>query len=411
MTTTDTAESAGADSAPAYPTVRTGCPLALPPLVGELREERPVARVTLWDGSRPWVVTRYSDARQVLRDSRLSADLHHPGFPFISPVQKLQQNQDLPVGFLRMDPPEHSRQRRMLTQEFIVKRMRRMRPEVDAMVERLLDDMIAAGSPAELVSDFALPLPSLVICKLLGVPYQDHEFFQEQSRLMLDQTAGIESVLAAREELRDYFDRLAVHKKHQPADDLLSRLVAEQETPGHLSHDEVVGMAAVLLVAGHETTANMIGIGVLNLLECPDQWAALCEEPDLIPGAVEELLRYQTVIHTGLPRVATEDMEIGGVTIRAGEGVLIQLAAANRDPRFFDDPDRLDVRRQVRQHLAFGFGVHQCLGLPLARVELQSALAGIVRRLPRLRVTKSLQELDFRHRMNVYGLFDLPVAW
>ncbi|MEV6024050.1 cytochrome P450 [Streptomyces sp. NPDC052036] len=408
---TTTTDSAGTDAAPAYPTVRTGCPLDLPPLVGEMREERPVSRVTLWDGSRPWVVTRYSDARQALRDPRLSADLHRPGFPFISPVQKVQQNEDLPVGFLRMDPPEHTRQRRMLTAEFIVKRMQRMRPEVDALVESLLDDMIAAGSPADLVDAFALPLPSLVICKLLGVPYQDHEFFQEQSRLMIDQTAGVEKVLAAREELRAYFDRLATHKASHPDDDLLSRLVAEQEAPGRLSHDEVVGMAAVLLVAGHETTANMIGIGVLNLLEAPGQWAALCEDPDLIPGAVEELLRYQTVIHTGLPRVATEDMEIGGVTVRAGEGVLIQLAAANRDPRVFDAPDRLDVRHPARQHLAFGFGVHQCLGLPLARMELQSALEGLVRRLPGLRVTKPLEELGFRHRMNVYGLFELPVTW
>ncbi|GGW75687.1 cytochrome P450 [Streptomyces caelestis] len=408
MTTTGITEPFGSHAAPAYPTVRTGCPLDLPPLVGELREERPGARVMLRDGSRPWVVSRYSDARQALRDPRLSADLHRPGFPFVSPVQKLQQNEDLPVGFLRMDPPEHSRQRRMLTQEFIVKRMQRMRPEVDAVVESLLDDMIAAGPPTDLVDAFALPLPSRVICKLLGVPYQDHDFFQKQSCLMLDHTAGVERVLAAREELRDYFDRLAAHKASHPADDLLSRLIAGQEVPGHLSHDEVVGMAAVLLVAGHETTANLIGIGVLNLLEAPDQWAALCEDPGLIPGAVEELLRYQTVIPTGLPRLATEDMEMGGVTIRAGEGV---LAAADRDPCVFDAPDRLDVRHPVRRHLAFGFGVHQCLGLPLARVELQSALAGVVRRLPRLRVTKPLEELNFRHRMNAYGLFELPVVW
>ncbi|WP_329251650.1 cytochrome P450 [Streptomyces sp. NBC_01478] len=411
MAETGIVPSADSDTAPAYPTVRTGCPLDLPPRVGELREERPVARVTLWDGSRPWLVTRYDDSRQALRDPRLSADLHRPGFPFISPVQKLQQNQDLPVGFLRMDPPEHTRQRRMLIPEFIVKRMERIRPEVDALVASLLDDMTRSGSSADLVGSFALPLPSLVICRLLGVPYQDHDFFQEQSRLMLDQTAGVDQVLAARAELRDYFDRLAVHKAARPDDDLLSRLVAEQEAPGHLTHDEVVGMAAVLLVAGHETTANMIGIGVLNLLETPDQWAALCEDPGLVPGAVEELLRHQTIIHTGLPRVATEDLEIGGVTVRAGEGVLIQLASANRDPRVFDAPDRLDVRHPPRRHLAFGFGVHQCLGLPLARVELQSALTGLVRELPGLTITKSLDELAFRHRMNVYGPVELPVTW
>lgn len=395
----------------AYPADRAVDPMDLPPLVSDLREKCPVARVTLWDGSQPWLVTRYADARQALRDPRLSADLRQPGFPFISPVTQLQKNEDMLVGFIRMDPPEHTRQHRMLTQEFSVKRAEGARPRIEAIVKDLLDRIIAAGSPADLVDAFAVPLPSLVICDLLGVPFEDHEFFQERSRLMVNQAAALNEVLAARDELRVYFDRLAVTKAAHPADDLLSRLVTEQEIHGHLSHAEVVGMAAMLLVAGHDTTANMIGIGILNLLENPGQWAMLCENPSLVPGAVEELLRHQTIMHTGLPRVALSDIEIGGVTIRAGEGVLIQLAAANRDPRFFDDPDRLDIRRPARQHLAFGFGVHQCLGLSLARVELQSAITGVVQRLPRLRVTEPLEELNFRHRMNTYGLFSLPVAW
>jgi cytochrome P450 len=412
MTTTDTTGAPAAEAAPAYPAARTGCPMDPPPLVGRLREERPVARVTLWDGSRPWLVTRHADARQALRDPRLSADARLPGFPFLASVQsEVLKVQDLPVGFIRMDPPEHDRQRRMLTQEFIIKRMEQMRPGIDRLVDSLLDDMIAAGSPADLVDAFALPLPSLVICDLLGVPYEDHEFFQARSRLLLDQTAGLEQARTARAELRDYLDRLVTDKAARPADDLLSRLVAEQEAPGHLTHEEVVGMAVLLLVAGHETTANMIGLGVLNLLSNPAQWAALREDPGLVPEAVEELLRHQSIVQSGLPRIALEDLEIGGTVIRAGEGVLIQLAAANRDPRAFDDPDRLDVRRPARQHMAFGFGVHQCLGQPLARIELQSALTGVLRRLPGLRVTKPLEELDFRHRMTVYGLFALPVEW
>jgi cytochrome P450 len=397
---------------PAYPIPRTGCPMDLPPLLGDLREERPVSRVTLWDGSRPWLITRHAEAREALRDSRLSADMQRPGFPFVSRAMAESQKSGAKVSFIRMDPPEHDRQRRMLTQEFMIKRMAAMRPDVDRVVDALLDDMVAAGPPADLVQSFALPLPSLVICRLLGVPYEDHAFFQECSRVMIDQTSEPDAVRAARERLQAYLDRLVSDKAVRPADDLLSRLVADQELPGHLPHDEVVSMALLLLVAGHETTANMTALSVLNLLRNPDQLALLRERPELLPGAVEELLRHQTIVQTGVARVAVEDLDIGGTTVRAGEGVLVSIAAANRDARAFPDPENLDVTRpDGRRHVSFGFGVHQCLGQPLARVELQSALAGIIRRLPGLRVTEPLEELDFRHRMSVYGLFALPVEW
>jgi cytochrome P450 len=381
-----------------------------PPQLTELREEQPVARVTLWDGSRPWVVTRHADVRTALRDPRLSSDVRRDGFPFLSAAQAEAIGEAL-LTFVRMDPPEHTRHRRMLTHEFIVKRMEGMRPEVDSAVESLLDTMMVAGSSADLMDAFAMPLPTVVICQMLGVPYEDHGYFQEHSQTIQDTTATPEGVQAALGELASYLDRLATAKTEEPGDDLISRLVADQEVTGKLSRYEVIGMGLTLLIAGHETTANQIGLRVLSLLRNPDQWEKLRANPDLVPSAVEELLRHQSIIPTGVQRIAREDLEIGGITIKAGEGVLLQVATANRDPRAFEDPDRIDIERNSRQHMAFGFGVHQCLGKPLARIELQSALAGILRRLPDLKVVKPLEELDFRHGGNIYGLFSLPVEW
>jgi len=396
--------------APAFPFTTTGCPMDPPALATELREERPVTRVTLWDGSRPWLVTRHTDIRRALRDPRLSSDVRRHGFPFLSAAQSEAIGEAL-ITFIRMDPPEHTAQRRMLTQEFIVKRMETMRSEIDTTVDALLDRMMAAGAPADLMEAFALPLPSLVICRMLGVPYEDHAYFQTRSQLVQDTTAAPEEVNTALGELAVYLDRLAGEKAAEPGDDLISRLVVEQEIPGRLTRHEVAGMALNLLIAGHETTANQIALSVLALQRHPEQWAKLREHPDLVPAAVEELLRHQSIVPTGLQRVAREDLEIGGTAIRAGEGVLLQIGAANRDPRAFTDPDQLDIERNAHRHMAFGFGVHQCLGQPLARIELQSALAALVRRLPDLRIAKPVEELDFRHGGNIYGLFSLPVEW
>ncbi|MDF9811181.1 cytochrome P450 [Streptomyces sp. SPB162] len=413
MTHTDATPSPGGPSAgravdPAFP-ARRGCPMDPPALLGELREQAPASRVTLWDGSRPWLVTRHAEARQVLRDERFSADSSRDGFPFVSRAATALR--DSPPSFIRMDPPEHDRRRRMVTQEFMIKRVARLGPRVERMVDGLLDDMIAAGPPADLVDAFALPLPSLVICELLGVPYADHAFFQDRSRVLLNQHTPVEQVRAARDELSGYLRDLVEEKAVHPQDDLLGRLLAAHPDRDELTLDDTVRMALLLLIAGHETTANMTALSVLDLLQHPRQWELLCADPGRVAGAVEELLRHQTIVHTGLPRVALADTEIGGVTVRAGDGVLVSLAAANRDERAFPEPDRLDVGRPGRRHLAFGFGVHQCLGQPLARLELQIALTGIVRRLPGLRIAVPTGELSFRDTMAIFGLFQLPVAW
>lgn len=295
----------------------------------------------------------------------------------------------------------------MMTGDFLVKRIEQLRPRIQRIVDEALDAMIAKGQPADLVADFAFPVPSLVICELLGVPYDDHEYFQELSRRLLDSTAGPGAVAEALDALTDYMAQLAASKKGEP-DGIVARLATRDD----LTPEEVASNSVLLLLAGHETTANMTSLSVLALLQNPEQLARLRAEPELTRGAVEELLRYLTIVHNGVPRTALEDVEFDdGLQVRAGEGVLAMLGAANRDEELFGDGDRLDIGRDARRHLAFGFGVHQCLGQPLARVELQIALATLLRRLPELRLAIPFEDVRFRTSALIYGLHELPVAW
>ncbi|MFG2092946.1 cytochrome P450 [Streptomyces sp. NPDC048612] len=383
----------------------TGCPFDPAPEIARAHREEPVTRATLWDGSACWLVTRHEDVRQVLGDPRFSADAHRPGFPFLTAGAREFATGN--TSFIRQDDPEHARLRRMLTADFMVKKMEAMRPEVQRLTDELLDRMTEGRQTADLVAEFALPLPSLVICLLLGVPYDDHEFFQQRSSVLLGLRSTPAQVRAAQQELHDYLCRLADSKRRAPDDGIVSRLVAR----GALDDAEIAAMGRLLLVAGHETTANMTALSTLTLLRNPGQLARLRADPSLIKGAVEELLRYLTIVHNGLPRVADEDVVVGGRTIRAGEGVLCTLNTANRDEAVFPGSEALDVGRDARRHVAFGFGVHQCLGQPLARVELQTALETLLRRLPGLRLDAPFEDLPFRHDMGIYGVHALPVAW
>ncbi|MGW7007824.1 cytochrome P450 [Streptomyces sp. NPDC054933] len=388
-----------------FPAPRGACPFAPPPAYEQARREHPVSRVTLWDGSQCWMVTRHADVRTVLRDQRFSSDAGRPGFPFITDGRRALANET--TSFIRLDDPEHARLRRMLTADFVIKKTEVLRPRIQGIVDDFLDRMVVHGAPADLVAEFALPIPSLVICLLLGVDYADHTFFQERSRIMLHNNSTVDRIRQARDELTDYLRRLAGHKRREPDDGIISRLVAR----GELSDDEVASMGLLLLVAGHETTANMTSLSALALLRDPAQRARLRAEPALVKTAVEELLRFLSIVHTGLPRVATEDVVVGGETIRAGEGVLCMISAANRDEEVFAAADQLDLARESRRHVAFGFGVHQCLGQPLARVELQIAVETLFRRLPRLQLAIPYEDIRFRTDMAVYGVHELPVTW
>jgi cytochrome P450 len=389
----------------AVPADRGTCPFDPPPAYDRAREQNPVTPVTLFDGTTAWMLTRHQDVRAVLQDRRFSADGTKSGFPFLSPGRR-----ELAMGnptFIRMDDPEHARLRRMLTSDFIIKRVEEMRPQVRAIAVELLEAMTRDRDHADLVTEFALPLPSLVICLLLGVPYEDHPYFQKCSSTLLNANSTVEQVEQARTDLNEYIKRLAESKRDRDDGDIISRLIHRED----LTCDEVATMGTLLLVAGHETTANMTSLSILTLLRNPDQMERLRSDPTLIRGAVEEMLRYLSIVHTGLPRVATEDVEVGGQRIRAGEGVLLMINTANRDGEAFPDADTVDVGRDARRHVAFGFGVHQCLGQPLARAELQIALDVLLNGLPELRLAVPFEEIPFRHDMLVYGVHSLPVAW
>ena len=371
-------------------------------------------RVQLPAGGWAWLVTRHADVRQLLRSEHFSADPYRGGFPLLRGVAPQPPAQAQRGGFIRMDGEQHQRLRRMLTAEFMIKNIRRVEPLIDGIVETALDDLQAAGPGADLVAHFALPVPSLVICHLLGVPYGDHDFFQDRSRVLLDRGAPPAVTYRAVTDLREYLAGLIAAERAAgaSADNLLSRLISERVDTGQLGEDELAGMALLLLVAGHETTANMLGLSTLLLARHPQHLAALRADPEVAGPMVEELLRYLSIVRTGLPRVATTATEIGGQPIAAGEGAIGLLSLANRDDTaFIGDPESFDPYREARQHLAFGFGVHQCIGQPLARAELRVALVRLAQRLPGLHVRTTAADVPVRDMSIVFGLAELPVWW
>ncbi|TMR35036.1 cytochrome P450 [Nonomuraea zeae] len=386
------------------------------------QEEGPLTRVRLWDGSTPWLVTGHAEHRAVLGHPKVSVQPAN-GIPRLSPseaaamesmaaAERAEKKSAGGTSFIMMDDPEHARLRRMVTSAFTVKRVEAMRPATQKIADDLIDAMLAGPKPGDLVEAFALPLPSLVISNLLGVPYDDHELFQANSRTIINRNSTPEQRGQAQQRLTGYLDGLIEEKLAKPGDDLLSGLVERVEA-GEVSRQEAARMGVLMLFAGHETTANMITLGTLALLQHPDQLALLRDgdDPKLITTAVEELLRYLTITHGGLRRVALEDIEIAGQVIKAGEGIVVVNETANRDPSVFPDPDRLDLRRNARLHVTFGYGVHQCLGQPLARMELQVAYLALLRRVPTLALAADVEQIPFKHDGFVYGAYELPVTW
>ncbi|MFI1335277.1 cytochrome P450 [Streptomyces sp. NPDC020845] len=395
------------------------CPLDPAPSMRARQAEGPLTRIRLWDGTLAWLVTGWEQHREVLSDQRVSVDPFRPGAPKLSPgeaamidVLKKQGRTSVGTSFIMMDDPEHARLRRMATSAFTIKRVEALRPPTQRIVDDLIDKMLDGSKPADLVEAFALPVPSLVISDLLGVPYGDHDFFQSNSKTIINRETTGEERAAARQRLAEYLDGLLAEKLAHPAEDLLSGL-AERIKAGELAREEATEMGVLMLFAGHETTANMITLGTLALLQHPDQFALLrdTEDPKLVASAVDELLRYLTITHGGLRRVALEDIEIAGQVIRAGEGIITVNETANRDPSVFPDPDRLDLTRDARRHVTFGYGIHQCLGQPLARMELQVAYPTLLRRIPTLALAADLEDIPFKHDGFIFGAYELPVTW
>lgn len=384
----------------------------LDPEVRGRRDSGEVCRVRSPLGHEATLFSRYDDVRAVHGDAeclRLDALGPSPGLAAAG-VDDEQMKRRRAGRLLMLDPPEHTRLRRLLTATFTVRRARALAPRIRMIVDEHLDAMEAAGPPVDLVSAFALPVPSLVICELLGVPFADRAGFGARSNRFFDTTMNPRERLRLDAEADTYMHTLVARHREKPGDDLLSLLIREHGT-GALSDEELVGLADLLLIAGHETTANVISLGTLALLRHPDQLALMRDDPSAVEDAVEELLRFTSVLHAGFVRVAVEDTTIGGHPVRRGDHVVTSLPAANRDPALLDDGDDLDVTRGRCPHVAFGHGIHHCLGATLARLELQLALPALLRRFPGLCLADPAATPDFKHRALIYGLRSLPVAW
>lgn len=392
---------------PSFPMPRES-PFHPPEAYRELRAANPVSRVRLWDGRTAWLVTGYDEARAILSDSRVSSRRQHPGFPFANAAREAAERDER--AFISHDPPEHGRLRRLVTKYFTVRRIEGLRPVVQDIVDGVIDRAEASGPPLDLVQHVALEVPARTICHLFGLSADERFYFQARDHERNSLTTSPADVERATNEMLTFIDDLVSRKERTPGDDLVSELIRDQLHTGAVRRDELVPILRHLLAAGHDTTANMIALGVLVLLRHPDQLAQAVAEPELWPDAVEELLRHISVFQISPNRAALEDIEIAGVVIRAGDGIIVPLAAANRDPRAFPDPDALDLRRSARHHLAFAYGVHQCLGQPLARLELAVVYETLFRRLPGLRLAVDLDDLAVRQYL-LASLAELPVTW
>ncbi|MFD8638327.1 cytochrome P450 [Streptomyces sp. NPDC059533] len=394
---------------PPFPFART-CPFSPPAEYAPLRAEEPMSQVVLQNGKTAWLATRHEHVRTLLSHPATTASRAHPAFPAtVANVGAFAQK-----GFLlSMDAPDHSLHRRMVTSEFTLNRTRKLRPRIQEIVDECVDRILEAGAggrPVDLVQELSLPVPSLVICELLGVPYESRGVFQKYTEVLLERSSTPEERGAAFGALRAFLGELVSSKDDEPDDALLSRLAVKYREAGIHDHELLTGFAMLLLLAGHETTANMISLGVTALLREPEKLATITADPSRTPGAVEELLRWFSIVDYPTARVALEDIEVGDVVVHAGEGFIASAAAANHDESVFPDPAELDLGRSTSGHVAFGFGVHACLGQNLARAELEIVYDTLFRRIPGLRLVSPPEDLPFKDA-TVFGIHRLEVTW
>lgn len=383
--------------------------LDLDPKYARLRQEQPLVRVTMPHGGDAWVATRYEDVKTVLGDPRFSrAATVGKDVPRSSPL--IQQDSSL----LSMDPPQHTRLRKLAAKAFTVRRANAMRPRVQSIVDGLVDDLEAGGSPGDLAAKLTWPLGITVICERFGVPAEDRELFHAWTDQMMALTVDDPTtIVGAREKLDTYLAELIAKRAANPAEDLISELLLAREEGDRFSLAELGVFAVDLLTAGHETTANQLGNFLYTLLSRRELWEQLVADPESVPTAIEELLRYTPLAARIAPfsRIATEDIEVAGQLVHAGEAVLGQNDSANRDESVFPDPERIDLTRTVNPHVAFGHGPHHCPAASLARVELQTAIGTLVRRLPGLRLAVPVEDVEWTPNRVMRGVRGLPVAW
>jgi cytochrome P450 len=395
-------------AAPRFPFPRE-LPFDPPPQYAGARPNEPILPVTLWNGQRAWLLLRHDDLRAVMVDPRFSGEFARPDFPAVTEARVAIDKRER--AFVGMDNPRHDHYRRMFTKEFTFRRMAALRPSIEAIVDRLLTEMQRHGPPLDLVGAFCVKLPALVMCALFGSPYEDHGLIMRCAAGRHGLTQSPDEAARSADELVGYVRQLIAVKERQPGDDLLTRVIRDHVEGGALSREDLAEIGSMILRAGHDTTANMISLGTLLLLQHPDQLAALLSDPALVDGAVEELLRFLSPVQFAPRRVSLEDVPIRNVVIRKGDGVFGLAPAANRDPDAFPDPDRFDIRREATHHVTFGYGIHQCLGQGLARIELQAVYPALFKRFPTLHVTQPIEAIPFKRDMQIYGIHRLPVGW
>jgi len=394
------------ENLPSIPTTRT-CPFDPPPEYKRLRIEQPISKVQTPRGDTAWLVTKYEDIITVLSDQRFSSDPRTPGFPTY-----ITGNVPPPPGFfLQADDPDHKRLRRAVTKEFLTAYVDTLRPKMQQVFDSILDDVLKMTPPVDLVKVLTVPAASQIICELLGVPLEDYHLVHEATEIILDRSRSTEETEVAAINLMGYFDRLVTAKEVTPTEDLLSNLIKEARQNGQPNHEELVGLAALLLLSGYDTVSLVMGLGIVTLLQHPDQLASFLADPSLGPTLVDELVRYTSINHAGLPRAATTNVEVGSQLIRVGEGVLVMVNSGNRDESAFENPDSFNIHRKERNHVGFGHGIHKCLGIHFAYVELEIAFLTLFRRIPSLRLATDIEHQSFRHEMVLYGLKTLPVTW
>ncbi|MFB6812269.1 cytochrome P450 [Streptomyces sp. NPDC056387] len=398
----------------AFPLARTGCPMQPAPEYAVLRETEPVSRVKLtFNGREAWLLTRYEDMQQMLRDSRFESDIADPGYPlqFGFPLELLEQG-IVQRTLFHMDPPVHTKHRMMLMPEMTAKKVEAMRPGTQELVDELIDAMLAQGGPLDIVSALTMPLPSRAMVELLDIPEGHTELFHRWINLLVAQGSP-EDHAAANTEVEILLHRLIAERTAQPGDDLISSLILRnKERGGELVDGEISALVRTMIAGGHESTVNGMTMAVLVLLSHPEQAALLRDNPDLAGQAVDELMRFSSVSDHGTVRVAKEDVEIGGQLIRKGEGVICSLTSANHDPRVFADPNTLDFhRKEAAQNIAFGYGHHRCAGQVLVRMQMEVVFTTLLRRIPGLRLAKPVEELPFKEKALIDGLHELPVTW
>jgi cytochrome P450 len=387
------------------------CPFDPPPELLRRQREAPVSKMRIWDGSQAWVVTRYQDGRAVLGDERFSADPKNPGFPEKNVAYANTLGKDRNIRAI--DNPEHDIMKRMMVRDFTVKRVDEIRPYIQKLVDQLIDEMLEHGPPMDVNPGLAVTLPTMVICELLGVPYEEREFFGGRAKAALAAPTA-EEALAAGEELNEFIDKIIDLKLKQPANDMISRLVHEQMVPGNLARTELISLSRLMLVAGHDTTAGMISLSILALLQHPEalEEVRASTDPAFIRNAVDELFRYLGTTHAGRRRVALAEVQVGGQVIRPNEGVIVLNNLMDRDESIFPNAAKLDLHRpNTRANVAFGFGIHQCPGQLLARAELQIVHATLWKRIPTLRLAVPLEQLHFFEGGSNYEVSELPLAW